>query len=148
MKGVLLYNLSKEKLTRLRFLLFKLGLEGRVVAPEEYGLPVGALAGLDGLSPVPEASEAPQEDFSEEMLVMCGLSSAQFSGFLNALRQNRCGVSLKAMLTETAEGDADGDQRSLELCRTAPGAAAGTRGPAEGQTCRRGEKKRAQKMIG
>ena len=101
MKGVLLYNLSKEKLTRLRFLLFKLGLEGRVVAPEEYGLPVGALAGLDGLSPVPEASEAPQEDFSEEMLVMCGLSSAQFSGFLNALRQNRCGVSLKAMLTET-----------------------------------------------
>ena len=101
MKGVLLYNLSKEKLTRLRFLLFKLGLEGRVVAPEEYGLPVGALAGLDGLSPAPEASEAPQEDFSEEMLVMCGLSSAQFSGFLNALRQNRCGVSLKAMLTET-----------------------------------------------
>ena len=101
MKGVLLYNLSKEKLSKIRFLLFKLGLEGRVVSPEEFHLPVGALAGAEGLSPAPEASEAPQEDFSEEMLVMCGLSSAQFSGFLNALRQNRCGVSLKAVLTET-----------------------------------------------
>ena len=101
MKGVLLYNLSKEKLTKLRFLLFKLGLEGRVVSPEEFNLPVGVLAGAEGLSPAPEAAGAPQESFSGEMLVMCGLSSAQFSGFLNALRQNRCGVALKAVLTET-----------------------------------------------
>ena len=101
MKGVLLYNLPKEKLGKIRFLLFKLGLEARAVAPEKYALPVGSLAGAEGLSPAQEAAEAPQEDFSEEMLVMCGLSSAQFSGFLNALRQNRCTVALKAVLTET-----------------------------------------------
>ena len=101
MKGVLLYNLSKEKLSKIRFLLFKLGLEGRVVSPEEFYLPVSTLAGVEGLSPAPEASEAPQEDFSEEMLVMCGLSSAQFSAFLTALRQSRCTVALKAVLTET-----------------------------------------------
>ena len=101
MKGVLLYNLSKEKLSKIRFLLFKLGLEGRVVSPEEFYLPVSTLAGVEGLSPAPEAAGAPQESFSGEMLVICGLSSAQFSGFLNALRQNHCGVALKAVLTET-----------------------------------------------
>ncbi len=101
MKGVLLYNLSAEKLRKIRFLLFKLGLEGRAVAPEEYSLPVGSLAGIDGPSPAPEAAEEPQEGFTEEMLVMCGLSSPQFSAFLNALRQNRCTVALKAVLTET-----------------------------------------------
>ena len=101
MKGVLLYNLPKEKLGKIRFLLFKLGLEARAVAPEEYALPVGSLAGIDGLSPAPESAGEAQERFSEEMLLMCGLDSAQFSGFLNALRQNRCGVALKAVLTET-----------------------------------------------
>ena len=101
MKGVLLYNLPKEKLGKIRFLLFKLGLEARAVAPEEYGLPVGALAGAEGLSPAQESTGEAQERFSEEMLVMCNLSSAQFSAFLNALQQNRCGVALKAVLTET-----------------------------------------------
>ena len=101
MTGVLLYNLPKEKLAKIRFVLLKLGLEGRVVSPEDYALPLGALAGIEGF-PVPsEAAEASQESFSGEMLVMCGLSAAQFSAFLTALRQNRCTVPLKAVLTET-----------------------------------------------
>ncbi len=104
MQVVLLYNLPKEKLTKIRFLLFKLGLGSRVVEAEDYSLPIGVLAGMDALSPSPEAAGDPQERFSEEMLVMCGLSSAQFSAFLNALRQNRCGVALKAVLTDTNAG--------------------------------------------
>lgn len=99
MAQVLLYNINRaEKLAKIRFILLKLGLSGKVVSPDEYRHPLGYLAGLDGF----EAAGCEAEDaFSEEMLVMCGLSSPQFSAFLNALRQNRCTVALKAMLTET-----------------------------------------------
>lgn len=98
MTGVLLYNLDREKLLKIKFILFKLGLAGREVSPAEYGHPLGYLAGLPGFAPA--ESEA-QERIPGEMLVLCGLSSPQFSALLNALRQNRCMVSLKAVLTET-----------------------------------------------
>lgn len=98
MTGVLLYNIGREKLPKIRFILFKLGLTAREVSPAEFDRPIGALAGLEGF----EAAETDAgEPFAGEMLVMCGLSSPQFSVFLNALRQNRCTVALKAVLTET-----------------------------------------------
>ena len=101
MTGVLLYNIGKEKLPKIKFILFKLGLSAREVSPAELGHPIGYLAGLEGFA----ASEAaPGESFSREMLVICGLSSPQFSAFLNALRQSRCTVALKAVLTETNAG--------------------------------------------
>ena len=104
MKGVLLYNISADKLKKIRVILLRLGLQGRVVTPEEFMLPVGQLAGLDGLSPAETAQEGAEEAFREEMLVMCDLPSAVFSAFLNALRQNRCTVALKAVLTQTNAG--------------------------------------------
>ena len=94
MKGVLLYNISADKLKKIRVILLRLGLQGRVVTAEEFALPVGQLAGLG----------AAEEPFREEMLVMCDLPSAVFSAFLNALRQNRCTVALKAVLTQTNAG--------------------------------------------
>ena len=101
MTGVLLYNIGKEKLPKIKFILFKLGLSAREVSPAEFCHPIGYLAGLEGFA----ASEAVRgESFSREMLVMCGLSSPQFSAFLNALRQSRCTVALKAVLTETNAG--------------------------------------------
>ena len=104
MKGVLLYNISADKLKRIRVILLRLGLQGRVVSPEEFSLPVGQLAGIEGLSPAETALEAAEETFREEMLVMCDLPSPVFSAFLNALRQNRCPVALKAVLTEINAG--------------------------------------------
>ena len=104
MKGLLLYNISADKLKKIRVILLRLGLQGRVVTPEEFMLPVGQLAGLDGLSPAETAQEGAEEAFREEMLVMCDLPSAVFSAFLNALRQNRCTVALKAVLTQTNAG--------------------------------------------
>lgn len=100
MKGVLLYNIPKDKLKRIRVLLVRMGLEGRTVKPEEYSLPVGALAGQTEPA-APLVPEAEALGFTDEMLVLCGLSSPQLSAFLDALRQNRCGVALKAVLTET-----------------------------------------------
>ena len=99
MATVLLYNIrQREKLGKIKFILFKLGLRARQVSPEEYAQPIGYLAGLEGFEP---AEAAPGEPFTGEMLVMAGLSSQQFSAFLNALRQNRCTVALKAVLTDT-----------------------------------------------
>lgn len=101
MTGVLLYNIGKEKLRKIKFVLFKLGLAAREVSPAEFGHPIGYLAGLEDFKPAEDAEIA---NFSGEMLVMCGLSSPQFNTFLNALRQNRVPVALKAVLTETNAG--------------------------------------------
>ena len=98
MTNLLLYNIGKDKLPKIQFILLKLGLRARQVSPAEYAQPIGYLAGIEGFAPNREAPEAP---FSGEMLVMAGLSSQQFSALLNALRQNRCTVALKAVLTET-----------------------------------------------
>ena len=82
MAKVLLYNIKKpEKLAKIRFILFKLGLRGQEVLPDSYGHPIGYLAGMDGFVP---SEETPDASFPDEMLVMCHLSSLQFSAFLNA----------------------------------------------------------------
>ncbi len=104
MKGVLLYNIAADKLKKIRMILLRLGLQGRVVTAEDFAQPVGQLAGLAGFSPAETAQEDAGEAFREEMLVMCDLPSTVFSAFLNALRQNRCPVALKAVLTETNAG--------------------------------------------
>ena len=71
MAGALLYNVKDAaRLQKIRFALFKLGISGRTVAPEELSHPVGYLCGLDGFSP----AEAPAAgSFSDEMLVLYGL---------------------------------------------------------------------------
>ena len=95
---VLCYNLQPEKLGRLRVLALRLGIGVRVVEPEKFGLPVGALAGvLDAPETVAEA-----EPFSDEMLVMAHFRPGMLDAFLNGFRQSRIpSVMLKAMLTET-----------------------------------------------
>ena len=94
---VLLYNINEDaKRQKIGLAAWKLGIEARVVAPAEYAQPIGLLLGLPGFSPVEEAAEP----FSAEMLLMHGLSSAQFSAFLDALRRSRAAVALKAVATE------------------------------------------------
>lgn len=48
MAVVLLYNIGGEKLRKIRTALLRLGLSGRTVSSEEYGHPIGFLAGLEG----------------------------------------------------------------------------------------------------
>ena len=99
MATVLLYNIrQREKLGKIKFILFKLGIGLREVQQEEFSAPVGSLLGLEVS---PESQEDAWEAFHEEMLVMYGLSSAQFNALLGALRQNRVPVALKAVVTET-----------------------------------------------
>lgn len=78
-----------------------LGFRLRAVKKEEYGLPVGVLAGLKGLGE-DAFEEAPLKrvDFSDEMAVMAGFSSAQVDAFIYALRRKGIGrIDYKAVLT-------------------------------------------------
>lgn len=98
MATALLFNFhDAQKLQKVRFALFKLGVTVRVVDAADFGQPVGYLCGLEGFSP----AEAPDEGgFSDEMLVLCGLSDAQLDALLSALRRSRAVVALKAVVTE------------------------------------------------
>ena len=93
---VLLYNISEEKRQKIGFAAWKQGITVRSVSAEDFSHPLGYVLGLDGFSP----TDAPAECFGEEMLVMHGLTSPQFSGFLDALRRGRVPVALKAVATE------------------------------------------------
>ena len=97
MAEVYLYNIrERERLMKTRLVLYRLGLGGREIPPEDFAHPIGYLAGLEGY----EASAETPEPFDGEMLVMNGLSSAQFGAFLNGLRQSGVSVALKAVVTE------------------------------------------------
>ena len=98
---VLCYNLRPEKLGKLRVLAVRLGIRLRTVAPEEFALPVGALAGVLNAPETVEEAEL----FTDEMLVMAHFRPGMLDAFLNGFRQSRIpSVKLKAMLTETNAG--------------------------------------------
>ena len=99
MAQVLLYNINDaEKLRRIRVVLLRLGIRERTVRYEEYAHPLGYLAGAEGYT---AALPHTGEEIGEEMMVMAGLNSRQFSARLDTLRASRAVVSLKAVLTET-----------------------------------------------
>ena len=57
----------------------------------------GAFCDLEGFSPVEETVEG---GFSDEMLVLCGLSGPPLDALLSSLRRSRVVVALKAVVTE------------------------------------------------
>ena len=91
MSKVLLYNITGEKLAKIRRAAAMLGHEVIEVPPESFGHPLGLLLGLEGFAPSETA-----ESFGEEMLVMETLSSP----LLDALRIGGTPVALKAVVTE------------------------------------------------
>lgn len=130
---VLLYNFtdSKRKM-KVQQALMPLGFRLRAVKKEEYGLPVGVLAGVKGLEEelakaagqelktseegaekelsepaegkkereAAEAESCRKEDFSDEMAIMAGFTSAQIDAFIYALRKKGVGrIDYKAVLT-------------------------------------------------
>lgn len=97
MSLILAYNLSAERAGRIRTLCAVQKLRLRLVNPEEFGLPVGVLAGV-----LPPAEAAPVEPFEEEMLVLCQLSEDALQRFLMGFRKSGIPtVALKAVLTPT-----------------------------------------------
>ncbi len=94
---ILSFNLSDERLSRLRFACMKLGLAVKAVPAEDFARPIAALCGLaDG------GENIPGEPFSGEMIVFCHMGNAQVSRFLQTAKQMRFApVALKAILTPT-----------------------------------------------
>ena len=98
MGQVLIYNLPEgEKRKRLRVVLMRTGLRARDVTPEEYGHPVGYLAGMEGFE---SAEPYTGEGFRDEMLVLHDLSAEQFHGLLNGMQALQAPVTYKAVTTE------------------------------------------------
>lgn len=94
---VLLYNLDSPKGAKIRRMCLPLGLRARLVQPEEYGLPLGELAG----GAVPETPWT-GEQFADEMLLLVNCTGPLLDRFLQGFRRNKIPpVALKAVLTPT-----------------------------------------------
>lgn len=102
MGRVLLFNLTEEsRRKKVKAALFRCGLSGQEVRPEEQGRTLGALLGSESGSTAEETPEAtPEKLFPEEMIVMHGLSPRQFHGFLESLKAQGIRIPLKAVTTE------------------------------------------------
>ena len=109
MKPVILwFEPDPKKLAPLRAAAVRLKLTLRRVPRAAYGMTIGNIAG--SASDLPSGEE--HEPLPCEMMVFCALPDAAVSAFLAAMRQGRCPVSLKAVLTEH---NADWDPETL--CR-------------------------------
>jgi len=114
MARVLLYNFREDaRRKKIKALLFRTGVPIREVQPSEQGCPLGVLTGAvtEQTEPSEEISPAEEkltvtakEPFSEEMIVMHGLSRFQFNTLLDGMKREGVRVPLKAVTTESNLG--------------------------------------------
>ena len=90
------YHFDSEEKQKLIRALLPLRVRLREVPPEEYGMPVGALAGILKEGKVSAEEEA---GVTAPMLVMAGLTGARLDEVLLALRRNGLRIPYKAVLT-------------------------------------------------
>ena len=94
---VLAFNLAASDFARVRSLSAALGIRAKLVPPESFTLPIGAMLGIPVSPQSPPASLA---SFSDPMLLMCNLDENQFNQFLQFMRgPGMPRVPLKAVLT-------------------------------------------------
>ena len=102
---VLLYNFKdRDRLMKIRQALLPLGFRIKIVEKQEFGLPLGVLAGIKEMKEAGEEQVASYDGpgFEDEMAVMAGFTSAQVDGFIYALRKKGVGrIDYKAVLTPT-----------------------------------------------
>ena len=91
------FNLSEARLSKLRFICFKLGILVNPIPTERQDHHIATLVGLSD----PE-SDPGQNTFPDEMLLFHNLSDYQLNQFLTACKQQRFApVALKAVVTPT-----------------------------------------------
>lgn len=96
---VLLYNISPEKLNKIRFVLIRMGVRNKIIAKEMYLQTIGYLAGIKGFEKKEE--EYTGEGFHDEMLIMKGFTSNRIDELLKLFRHNNIEkIPLKAIITE------------------------------------------------
>ena len=95
---LLCYNLSGEKMQKIRLAAMRLKIRVRPVEKDEYAQTVAALCGLE------EKTDAAYvgAGFEDEMLVMANFPAGMMNAFLGLFhRMGIAPVALKAMLTPT-----------------------------------------------
>ena len=95
---LLCYNLSGEKMQKIRLAAMRLKIRVRPVEKDEYAQTVAALCGLE------EETDAAYvgAGFEDEMLVMANFPAGMMNAFLGLFRRMGIApVALKAMLTPT-----------------------------------------------
>lgn len=95
---LLCYNLSGEKMQKIRLAAMRLKIRVRPVEKDEYAQTVAALCGLE------EKTDAAYvgAGFEDEMLVMANFPAGMMNAFLGLFRRMGIApVALKAMLTPT-----------------------------------------------
>lgn len=95
---LLCYNLSGEKMQKIRLAAMRLKIRVRPVEEDEYAQTVAALCGLE------EKTDAAYvgAGFEDEMLVMANFQAGMMNAFLGLFRRMGIApVALKAMLTPT-----------------------------------------------
>ena len=96
MAKALLFNITGDKRKKLHFLCMQYGVTVLEGGGEDCSKPLGSLLGKAGYSGTPTL-DGP---FSDEMLVLDGLSSDQFHGLLNGMQTLQASVTYKAVTTE------------------------------------------------
>ena len=97
---ILTFNFSPDRLSKLRFICLRLGIQ--VMDVPEPGF-VNTLGALCGLEPVNDAEG--KRTFAEEMMVFAHMDNALVNRFLQTAKQMRFApVALKAILTPTNAG--------------------------------------------
>ena len=94
---ILVFNIPADKLAKLRFTCMRLGVQVRPVEKADYGQSIGALCGMAERTEAP----APEETFTEDMLVMANFTQQLANRLLAALKQGRLPIRLKAVVTPT-----------------------------------------------
>lgn len=96
----LFYNFSDDRLRKAKFALMPLKIAVKSVEKQDFNQPVGYLAGIKDIEPLPEKYSG--DGFDEEMLVMHNFTNKSMELLIKALL--KCGVGripLKAVVTPT-----------------------------------------------
>lgn len=98
MPTVFFYNLDNPRGREIKRLCLPLKLKVVSVKPEEFGETLAALTGVEEK----KGDKGEGVPFTDEMLVMSGLSNGQMNTFLTDIRRKKIPpVALKAVITKT-----------------------------------------------
>ena len=94
MVTLLMYNITGSKAIEIKNICRGFGVHYREVLPGQYGVKLADLLGDESLM-------CEGGGFEDEMLYFAGFPDALLNIFLKLLRQRKCTVALKAVMTET-----------------------------------------------
>ena len=99
---VLVYNMEGGNKGRMvKLICMQMGIRIKVVDKSQYMKPIGELAGLKEITGQGQDESYEGEGFTDEMLIMCGLTGSRIDQLLDSFRRQKMErIALKAVLTE------------------------------------------------